>query len=405
MGRSRAIRAALPAVFLAGVLLFGPATGPASALALATPTALPGSTATPFATSAATSTPTASPTRMAPALSATPTAAATAVPPSATTTATAIVPTASATPGPRATGTAAVLLATSTPSPSSAIPTVAAPSPLPTPAASPAPAPGTPTATPTAGALVSPTGSPTFTATVSLTASATSSPTVTATVSPTPAPVRITGITPASVTNTAPVSITVLGSGFAPGQLVTIGDRPLTELRVLSASQVVGTLAPGLCPGDFTAGITPPGGAPVVGGQIAVQGIHAASFLGAMPSWSITLDGTDQRRQLPLPAIQVVDTTCGTGDWRIHVAVAASTERGKGHPTFLPQALAVTLAGADRPEASLDLRHAAAGVVTIPRPPGATTAVVTATLTVLVPASSYAGQQSVPVSVTLLDAG
>jgi hypothetical protein len=217
--------------------------------------------------------------------------------------------------------------------------------------------------------------------------------------------VRITGITPASVTNTAPVSITVLGSGFAPGQLVTIGDRPLTELRVLSASQVVGTLAPGLCPGDFTAGITPPGGAPVVGGQIAVQGIHAASFLGAMPSWSITLDGTDQQRQLPMPPVQIVDTTCGTGDWQLQVAVAAATERGKGHPTFLPQALEITVAGADRPAAFLDLRHAAAGVITIPRPPGATTAVVTAALTILVPASSYAGQQSVPVSVTLLDGG
>jgi hypothetical protein len=207
------------------------------------------------------------------------------------------------------------------------------------------------------------------------------------------------------VTNTAPVSVTVLGSGFAPGQVVTIGGRPLTELRVLSPSQVVGTLAPGLCPGNDTGGITPPGGATVVGGQIAVQGIHAASFMGAMPSWSITLDGTDQQRQLLLPALQIVDTTCGSGDWRLQVAVTASTEHGKDHPTFLPQALAVTLAGADRPAAFLDLRHAAAGVVTIPRPPGATTAVVTAALTVLVPASSYAGHQSVPISVTLLDGG
>jgi hypothetical protein len=279
---------------------------------------------------------------------------------------------------------------------------VGSPVPLSTATASPSPA---PTMTPTAGVLVSPTSVPTGTTTIGPTASATSSPTVTATVGPTPAPVAITGITPASVTNTGPVSVTVLGSGFAPGQVVTIGGRPLTELRVLSASQVVGTLAPGLCPGAAAAGVAPPGGATVVGGKIAVLGVHAASFLGAMPSWSIALDGTDQRRQLPLPAIQVVDTTCGTGDWRIHVAVAASTERGKGHPTFLPQALAVTLAGADRPEASLDLRHAAAGVVTIPRPPGATTAVVTATLTILVPASSYAGQQSVPVSVTFLDAG
>jgi hypothetical protein len=372
-GRRR-LAAVLGPVLLAGALVFGPVPRPAAALVLGAPPT--------------TTIPMASPTGTATALSAAPTEGATA---------TALAPVASGTPGPTATGTAVA-----TPAGASVTPPVGSPVPLSTATASPSPA---PTATPTAGVLVSPTGVPTGTATVGPTASATSGPTVTATVSPTPAPVAVTGITPASVTNTAPVAVTVLGSGFAPGQVVTIGGRPLTELRVLSASQVVGTLAPGLCPGAAAAGVAPPGGATVVGGKIAVLGVHAASFLGAMPSWSITLDGTDQRRQLPLPAIQVVDTTCGTGDWRIHVAVAASTERGKGHPTFLPQALAVTLAGADRPEASLDLRHAAAGVVSVPRPPGATTAVVTATLTVLVPASSYAGQQSVPVSVTLLDAG
>lgn len=360
------LAAGLAPALLAGALLLGPATRPAAALVLgATPT---------------TTIPMASPTGTATVRSAASTEAATA---------TALAPISSGTPGPTATGTAAA-----TPAGAAVTSPVGSPVPPSTATASPSPA---PTATPTAGVLVSPTSVPTITARVSPTASATSSPT--------PAPVRITGIAPSSVTNTAPVSITVLGSGFAPGQVVTIGGRPLTELRVLSASQVVGTLAPGLCPGDAAAAVTPPGGATVVGGQIAVLGVHAASFLGAMPSWSITLDGTDQRRQLPLPAIQVVDTTCGTGDWRLQVAVAAATERGKGHPTFLPQALAVTLAGADRPEASLDLRHAAAGVVGIPRPPGATTAVVTATLTVLVPASSYAGQLTVPVAVTLLAGG
>lgn len=394
MARWQHFRAGLPAVFLAGGLLLGPATRPAAALALTTPPPRPTAPATATAMPAATTSPTASPT-------ATATATATPIPPSVTATATAIISAASATPG--ATATAVPAVGTPT-APASDTPTVGSPAPLPTPGASSSPAPGTRTPTPTASPPASPTRSPVVTATISPTASATAGPTVTATVSPTPGPVRIGGITPASATNTAALSVTIAGSGFAPGQVVTIGGRPLTNVQVLSPAQIVGTLPAGLCPGSYAADVTPPGGSPVAGGRITLHGVQSAAFAGAMPSWSIVLDGTDQRRQLRLAPIQIVDTTCSSGDWRVQVAVTASTEHGKGHPTLLPQSLVLT-AGAAGPASTLDLRHAAAGVVAIPRPAGATGVVVTATMTVLVPAGSYAGALTLPIAVTLLAGG
>lgn len=220
---------------------------------------------------------------------------------------------------------------------------------------------------------------------------------------PGPRAVTISGIAPASVTNAVAAKLTVTGSGFTPGMSITIGGQALEQIVVASATQLTATLPAGLCPGVYSATLTDSQGEQISGGRLTLQGLRAAT-LGAAPAAApVRLNGRDQQITIPLPVVQIEDTTCDGADWQLSIALSPlRTASGRGS---LPQrSLALADSEATPRRASLTHRGEQAEATIQLSRAGRTRATLSPQLEAVVPASAAAGQYSMSVSITLVAA-
>lgn len=155
----------------------------------------------------------------------------------------------------------------------------------------------------------------------------------------------IAAIAPATVTNDQPANLTVTGTGLVAGMTVMVGDQPLGDVRVQSATTLTGTLPTGLCPGTYPATVSDARGKKAVGGTLVVRGVRAVTFTGTSAGQTARRTGQSQKLTLPLPDVQISDTTCATGDWMLAVSVGVPADANGNRGAFTPQALRLEGAG------------------------------------------------------------
>jgi hypothetical protein len=176
--------------------------------------------------------------------------------------------------------------------------------------------------------LVTPAG----TETIVITATGTPTVVLTATVVPTlVSPITVVSVEPASITNDQPVRIAVSGGGFVnTSYAVRIGDLPLSDVHVDSASALTGTLPAGLCPGVYPATLLGTLGSEVSGGSVAVRSVRNILQNEGPESLNVQLAGRGQRLTVALPPIRIEDSGCETTDWRINFSVGMPSEQKHG---------------------------------------------------------------------------
>lgn len=228
-------------------------------------------------------------------------------------------------------------------------------------------------------------------------------PTLTAT--PTPVPtLGILSLVPAAVVNDQAARIAVVGAGFVDTSYsITVGGRPLSNVQVDSLTQLSGTLAPGLCPGLYPVLIQDIAGhqVSVSGGSIALTSVRTIALDAAPPATSLTLNGHAQWPSVALPPVRIEDSSCGSSDWRILLAVDIP-KSGAGKTVT---AGTLTVRSSDGTTTSVTLSPSGGqeqGTLVLARN-GLTSLFLTPALELVVPANTYAGSYSTTLSASFAD--
>lgn len=220
-----------------------------------------------------------------------------------------------------------------------------------------------------------------------------------------PAPVlalAVSYIEPAAVENTTPAALRVVGQGFRDGMQVAIGGVSLEEVQVVSATEVRGTLPPGLCPGLYGALVTGSAGEQASGGALTVRGVRTAVLGEAAPDRPATLSAWDQVLTVPLPEVLVEDTTCGTTDWQLSFELGPLS-LGDGGDRLWPRSLELTgddLPGPQAAELVID-GEVAHITVAVPRPVGRGRVTLHPSIEVVLPAYARAGRYTATLAISL----
>jgi len=308
---------------------------------------------------------------------------------------------------------------TLTPSPANTTTTTLTPSPASTatPTLTPSPAStATPTLTPSPASTATPTLTPspastaTTTLTPSLASTATFTPTPFATATaaltslPVPTTLRVTAIEPAVFSNDASTRVTLIGTGFVADTpyAVSVAGSALRDVRFESLTRLTGTLAPGLCPGVYSATVADALDH-TSGGSIQARGtLSATSLTHDIAGPAIAMIGRVQRVRMTLPSVQIRDTTCGTGDLHLHVSVGEFAQVG-GRSSWLSP-LSIQAGHSDSGSQPVTRVDGSDGVVlVIPRPNGRAPAEVALSAEIEIPAYPAAGDYRAAVTVDLLE--
>jgi hypothetical protein len=208
---------------------------------------------------------------------------------------------------------------------------------------------------------------------------------------------------PPSVRNDHDTALSISGAEFVKGMTLAIGGKPLTNVTVTSSTALAATLPAGLCPSAYSvtikdeAGRTMPGG-----GQVRVEGVRTATLGAWAASPAISLAGRAQTFALELPTVEIIDTTCGTGDWRVTFTFGPFSPFEDGHGALPLRSL--QLEGTDGSRSSSTLLTVKAGetsgTLSVPRAAGQTSVSIRPLIGVDVPSHGYAGQYRMSVAVS-----
>ena len=175
------------------------------------------------------------------------------------------------------------------------------------------------------------------------------------------AKLAVSAIEPAAISNDEPVRLTITGTGFADGQQVAIDGQRLREVRIESPTRLSATLPDGVCPGTYRATVSDGRGEQVSGGQLAVRGVRNATLGDWSPAPPIKLTGKPRTITVPLPLVEVIDTTCSAGDWRIELSLGPFSPDSDGRSALSLRSMRLTNTDFSRmaPTPSLLLRDGA----------------------------------------------
>jgi hypothetical protein len=184
---------------------------------------------------------------------------------------------------------------------------------------------------------------------------------------------------------------------------VTVGNQPLSDVRVQSATSLTGTLPTGLCPGTYPARLTDPAGVEHAGGSLVVTGIQKITIGVEVPGPALTITGREQEVAVPLAALHLMDTTCGSGDHSLIVTVTAYVDGAQGRQPLTVGSVVLDAPGARHPAPTMLIPSGNRSTATVHLPgvgaPGMTTFMPTVTL--VIPAKAIAGQYVISLEVTL----
>jgi hypothetical protein len=216
---------------------------------------------------------------------------------------------------------------------------------------------------------------------------------------------RVTTISPSLVRNDADAALTLKGIGFTQDMTLAIGGKVLTNVTVVSSTELAATLPKGLCPGLYavtmmdSAGRTLPGG-----GQVVVEGVRTAT----LGNWAATRPAIGFARQaqsitLELPAIEIVDTTCNRTDWNLTLTLGAFSPFEDGHGALPLRTLRSDgTAGTQQGTGQLTVKDGGTtGTLHVPHTAGQTSASIRPLIGVDVPSHGYAGQYRMSVAVSI----
>jgi hypothetical protein len=200
--------------------------------------------------------------------------------------------------------------------------------------------------------------------------------------------------------------LTIGGTGFVTGMAVSLGAQALTDVVLLSPTQLSARLPAGTCPGSYPVVVRDSAGRQVAGGTVTVQGVRtatAASTQIVMPS--VRLTGRDQVITVPLPELVVQDTMCVSTAWRLSFSVGDFSQADPKRQTLAPRSLQVSH---DDGSASLQApltssAGRAAAEIVIPRSNRPGPMPFRSSVELVVPASAFAGQYTAAVRVQLVE--
>jgi hypothetical protein len=193
--------------------------------------------------------------------------------------------------------------------------------------------------------------------------------------------------------------MTVTGAGFTATDAIAIGGEALIGVTVVSPTSLSATLPAGLCPGTYLATVTNARGEQASGGHLLVSGASSVTVAGSLNAPAFALTGKDQQLAVPLPALELLDTTCAAAA-RFTVSVSVSTiVAGRRHDLTLSTiTLATADAGATMTAALTTVNTTAQATLAVPTT-RRTPVTWQPSVTVLLPANAYAGPYTVTMTV------
>jgi hypothetical protein len=216
---------------------------------------------------------------------------------------------------------------------------------------------------------------------------------------------RVTAIEPGVVSNDTPTRLTLIGEGFIPGAYtVSIGGQAITDVRTESLTTLSGTLPVGLCPGTYAATVIDTLGQQTSGGSVQAQGTLSATSLNpdiAAPALSVM--SQVQHVRVALPRVQIRDTTCGTGAWRLRVSISDFAYVGPRPSRLVPLSIQAEDTPSSRQPVTL-VDGAGTTTLLLPRPADWTSVNLGLSAEIEIPAYPAAGAYRATVAVALVAA-